>query len=118
MKKSIANAVAATLLGMCASVGAAKAEPINLNGKWVMGDGEGVLEIRGNDWFHPKYGSARIQYGTGSSDVEVFYAKEQGIRCAYRVNTIAHGDILVLEWADASQSSNYCPSGKLSRADK
>jgi hypothetical protein len=117
MKKSITRGLL-SIAGVFAAMTFAQADPINLNGRWVMGDGEGILEIHGKNWSHPKYGSAQIQYGTGASDIEVFYIKEQGVRCAYRVNTIADGDILVLESTDTTQSANYCPTGKLSRADK
>lgn len=117
MKISFIRALAIST-GVFAMVPFVQANPISMDGRWVVGDGEGILEIQGRNWSHPKYGSAQIQYGTAASDIEVFYIKEQGVRCAYRVNTIADGNILVLESTDSTQSASYCPSGKLSRADK
>jgi len=89
-----------------------------MNGTWIIGDGQGILTIRGSSWNHDKKGAATIQKGTGSANYEVFYNQHQGVRCAYRVKTIADGAILVLEAADETQSADFCPQGKLSRADK
>jgi hypothetical protein len=96
----------------------AHAQKADLNGKWVLADGEGVLVIRGQDWEHPKYGAASIKRGGGAADYEVHYHKHQGVSCAYRVLKVADGEILVLEAADATQSPDYCPVGKLSRVSK
>ncbi|MBL8882368.1 MAG: hypothetical protein JNL45_04855 [Hyphomicrobium sp.] len=105
-------------LGLLAvSAGTAVAEN-PMNGTWVIGDGTGKLTIHGSRWNHDKFGAGTIQKGTGSAHYEVFYNKHQGVRCAYRITTIADGAILVLEAADETQSADYCPQGKLSRADK
>jgi len=117
-KASFTKACAAiSALTLLASSTIAYAGDRVLNGTWVIGDGEGVLSIRGSRWHHPKYGAGTIRRGTGSANYEVFYNKHQGVRCAYRVMTIADGQILVLEVADETQSPDYCPRGKLSRAD-
>lgn len=110
-------AIAAMIVASGSSVANATDKKI-ISGTWIIGDGAGVLHIRGSYWNHPKYGAGTIQRGTGSATYEVFYNEHQGVRCAYRVMTIAEGQILVLESADATQSPDYCPQGKLSRADR
>lgn len=105
--------VAASVSGFTASAGD---KPIS--GTWIIGDGASELIIRGATWSHSKYGAATIQKGTGASTFEVFYNEHQGVRCAYRVMTVGDGQILILESADATQSPDYCPQGKLMRADK
>ena len=118
---SISSVTKAGILGaliVLAGINSASARERKLNGAWIIGDAEGVLVIRGSSWNHPKYGAGTIRRGRGSSNYEVFYNKYQGIRCAYRVMTIAEGRILVLEVADETQSSDFCPRGKLSRADR
>jgi hypothetical protein len=108
----------ALLLAFAANLGVASAKDSDLSGRWVLLDGEGVLVIHGSNWEHPKYGSASIKRGTEAADYDVFYHKHQGVHCAYRVIRIAGGEILVLEAADATQSPDYCPVGKLSRVSK
>ena len=118
---SITNVMKAGILAALIALtgfGSASARERKLNGAWIIGDGEGVLVIRGSRWNHPKYGAGTIRRGQGSSNYEVFYQKHQGIRCAYRVMTMASGQILVLEVADETQSPEFCPRGKLSRADR
>lgn len=96
-------------------VHAAGAEPNDLNGRWILADGAGVLVIKGASWFHPKHGTGTIKRGRGAADYEVFYTEHQGTRCAYQINTAAGGELLVLDTADATQSPDFCPAGKLSR---
>jgi hypothetical protein len=113
--KIIASMAVTAILAL--NVSDARADKV-ISGTWIIGDGTGVLGIHGKTWNHPKYGAGTIQRGAGSANFEVFYNQHQGVRCAYRVMTIADGEILVLESADATQSPDYCPQGKLSRADK
>jgi hypothetical protein len=117
LRKASAAAMALTILTAATTTAARPLHRV-LNGNWIIGDGEGVLTIRGSRWLHPKYGAGTIRRGEGSANYEVFYDKHQGVRCAYRVMTIAGGEILVLEVADETQSPDYCPRGKLSRADR
>jgi hypothetical protein len=91
------------------------AEGKSMSGKWLLPDGS-VLTIRGSEWNHQSRGLATIRRGAGNT-IRVSYNSHQGTGCSYRVNTIANGDILVLETADATQSPDFCPSGRLSRAD-
>lgn len=109
-----AGVFAAVMVSMC-GIGTANAQS-HLNGNWIIGDGNGVLEIQGSRWNHPEHGTATIRYGHGSADLEVFYNVAQGIRCAYRAYVIEYGKQLVLEPADSTQPSEYCPQGKLARA--
>ena len=88
-----------------------------LNGAWLIGDGEGILRIEGSEWRHPGKGLATLSAGREAADYEVNYQQHQGIKCQYRVTKAAQGKILMLEAADATQSLDYCPSGKLLRAD-
>jgi hypothetical protein len=119
MQRCFSAKFGAALLGAIVLLSAsAVANERVLNGTWIIGDGEGALTIRGSHWYHPKYGAGTIRRGTGAANYEVFYDKHQGTRCAYRVMTIAGGQILVLEVADETQSPDYCPRGKLSRADR
>ena len=106
------------LIAFAISLTAASAKERDLSGRWVLLDGDGVLVIHGSNWEHPKYGSASIKRGTEAADYDVYYHKHQGVHCAYRVIRIADGEILVLEAADATQSPDYCPVGKLSRVSK
>lgn len=113
MKSALAKmAFALASLGFVA--GAALAEPIKLTGRWILSDGA-ILVIRGGEWFHPKFGTGMIKPGKGAANYDVYYTKQPGVRCAYRVSNVAGGEILVLETADPQQSPDMCPSGKLSR---
>ncbi len=94
---------------------AAQADRIKLSGRWLMPNGAGVIVIRKNRWFHPKFGAATIKRGKGSADYEIHYHKHQGTRCAYRMVTTAFGELLNLEVADETQSADFCPSGQLQR---
>lgn len=115
MRKLILTAaLAATAMG----IGASSAMANELNGRWLMSDTVSVLKIRGNEWSHPAKGEASIRRGKGAADMEVYYHAHQGVNCSYRVYTANLGEILVLEPVDATQSSNFCPSGRLSRVSK
>lgn len=116
--KLIGLGKAVLLIAFAISLTAANAKERDLSGRWVLLDGDGVLVIHGSDWEHPKYGSGSIKRGTEAADYDVFYHKHQGVHCAYRVMRIADGEILVLEAADATQSPDYCPVGKLSRVSR
>jgi len=113
-RRLIRASVSAALL-LCAGASIAAESP--LNGAWVIEGGKGVLEISGNRWFHPAHGSATLRLGEGSSDLEVFYHADQGIRCAYRAYVTEYGQKLVLEPGDSTQSSEYCPHGTLARVN-
>jgi len=89
----------------------------DLDGTWLLVEGEGVLTIEGSEWRHPEKGLATLSRGRESSEYEVTYQRHQGIKCAYRITKAADGKILTLEAADATQQLEYCPSGKLLRAD-
>jgi hypothetical protein len=106
---------AAMALGVTLCASGAQAEAKGMNGRWIMPDNT-VLVIHGSDWSHPSRGAATIRR-TGGNTIRVDYHSFQGTGCTYRVNTTAGGDILVLETADATQSLDFCPSGRFSRTD-
>ena len=88
-----------------------------LNGAWLLADHDGTLTIEGSEWRHPEKGLAMLSRGSEAGDYEVTYQQPQGIKCQYRVTKAADGNVLILEAADATQSLDYCPSGKLLRAE-
>ena len=98
---------------------AARAEAIagDLDGAWLIPEEEGVLTIEGSEWRHPDKGLATLSRGREASEYEVTYQQHQGIKCEYRITKAADGRIITLEAADATQQLEYCPSGKLLRAD-
>jgi hypothetical protein len=106
---------AAMALGVTLGASGANAQAKGISGRWIMPDNQ-VLVIHGSDWIHPVRGSATIRRTAGNT-FKVDYHGFQGTGCTYRVNTTAGGDILVLETADATQSPDFCPSGRLSRSD-
>jgi hypothetical protein len=91
------------------------AEGKGLSGRWI-GQDNAVLTIRGSEWVHQSFGTGTIRR-LGGNTIRVDYNGHQGTGCTYRANTTAGGDILVLEIADATQSFDFCPSGRFSRAD-
>lgn len=105
--------IATLLLAPTAALAGDRQAP--LSGDWMMGDGKGVLEIRGSKWRHPEYGAATIKRGSAAADIEVFYHKADGMKCAYRTSLADKGDVLYLELAEGLQSMEYCPRGKLTR---
>ena len=96
---------------------AARTEPNALDGAWLMSEGEGILRIEGSEWRHPDKGLATLSQAHEAGEYGVTYQQHQGIKCAYRITKAADGRILTLEAADATQLLDYCPSGKLLRAD-
>ena len=88
-----------------------------LDGAWLMSEGEGILRIEGSEWRHPDKGLATLSRGPEAGEYDVTYQQRQGIKCAYRVTKAADGRIITLEAADATQMLDYCPSGKLLRAE-
>ena len=88
-----------------------------LDGAWLMSEGEGILRIEGSEWRHPDKGLATLSRGHEAGKYEVTYQQRQGIKCEYRVTKAADGRIITLEAADATQMLDYCPSGKLLKAD-
>lgn len=98
-----------------ATASAAAERQAPLSGRWTIDDGKAVLEIRGTEWRHPEFGTATIKRGDGAADIEVFYQKAEGMKCAYRYNFSEDGDTLFLEKASGPQSMDYCPTGKLTR---
>ena len=111
-------AVFATAVALAAAAGTTTvhaAEGKGLSGRWIMPDNS-ILTIRGTEWSHPAWGAATI-HRTAGNTFRVDYHEHQGTGCTYRINTTAGGDILVLEAADATQSFDYCPTGRFSRSD-
>jgi hypothetical protein len=110
----LATAVALAAIAGTTTVHAAEGKG-GLSGRWIMPDNS-ILTIRGSEWSHPAWGAATIHRTEGNT-FRVDYHQHQGTGCTYRINTTASGDILVLEAADATQSFDFCPSGRFSRAD-
>jgi hypothetical protein len=88
-----------------------------LDGAWLMDNTEGLLKIEGSEWRHPEKGLATIAPGREAGEFEVTYGQHQGVKCAYRISKAGDGKILTLEAADATQLFDYCPSGRLLKAD-
>jgi hypothetical protein len=55
--------------------------------------------------------------GKAAGDYVVTYVQHQGVRCSYRISRTAGGGILMLEAADETQLMDFCPTGKLLKAD-
>ena len=110
---------AATLGGvitMC-SEPAAAVEMRDLVGEWAIPDTNEKLMIRRNgEWYHPKYGRAKIRPGIEASDIAVFY---EGIetKCYYRVSVADRGNTLIFAAADTRQDSDRCPTGSFKSVD-
>ena len=117
ISKTISTALAVATL-VLTGASATMAQRASLNGTWVIGEGEGTIVIRGNDWFHSRKGAATLRVGTGAADYEVFYRDENKIKCAYRAVRIFDGEALILEPDNPSQPVDFCPSGKLVRVSK
>ena len=87
-------------------------------GDWSMPDTHETLTIRRNgDWYHPKYGRAKIRRGNDSSDILVFY---EGIetKCSYRVSFADGGNTLIFASADSRQDGDRCPTGQFKSVDR
>jgi hypothetical protein len=106
---------AAMAVGITFGTPGAHAQGKTISGHWIMPDNK-VLTIRGSEWTHPARGAATIHRIAGNT-FRVDYHEYQGTGCTYRITTTAGGDILVLETADATQSLDFCPSGRFSRRD-
>lgn len=102
---------------ICTGASAASADAGQITGRWIMPDNK-VLVIRGSNWFHPVNGAATIKPGKGAAEYEVFYTAHQGVRCAYRINATAGGEVLVLDAVDSTQSPDFCPNGRFSRVSR
>ena len=111
-KKLMLSSLAILALSTAAGAGDRQSP---LSGDWVLEDGKGVLEIRGAKWRHPEFGAASIKRGQGAADIEVFYHKADGMKCAYRTRFAEGENVLFLELAEGLQSMEYCPRGKLTR---
>lgn len=90
----------------------------DLVGDWSIPDTNERLTIRRNgDWYHPKYGRARIRQGTDAADIAVFY---EGIetKCSFRVSIADGGNTLILATADTRQDGDRCPTGRFKSVDR
>lgn len=90
----------------------------DLVGEWSMPDSHETLTIRRNgDWYHPKYGRAKIRRSNDSSDIAVFY---EGIetKCSYRVSFADAGNTLIIASADSRQDGDRCPTGQFKSVDR
>lgn len=97
---------------------AAAVELRDLVGDWSIPDTNERLTIRRNgDWYHPKYGRARIRAGQDASDISVFY---EGIetKCSFRVSIADGGNTLILATADTRQDGDRCPTGRFKSVDR
>ncbi len=90
----------------------------DLVGDWSIPTSNERLTIRRNgDWYHPKYGRARIKHGNDASDIFVFY---EGIetKCSYRVSIADGGNTLIFASADSRQDDDRCPVGHFQSVDR
>ncbi len=90
----------------------------DLVGDWSIPTSNERLTIRRNgDWYHPKYGRARIKRGNDASDIFVFY---EGIetKCSYRVSIADGGSTLIFASADSRQDDDRCPVGHFQSVDR
>ncbi len=90
----------------------------DLVGDWSIPDTNERLTIRRNgDWYHPKYGRARIRAAADSADISVFY---EGIetKCSFRVSIADGGNTLILATADTRQDGDRCPTGRFKSVDR
>jgi subtilisin family serine protease len=102
---STAPAVAATPATM------KTASAADFSGSWLTGQGT-VLVISGEDWLHPTKGQATIS-PAGQNQLIVRYPQQTGVTCMYRAMVIEDGGALRLDPTNASQSEEFCPSGRL-----
>ena len=89
----------------------------DLAGGWSIPDTNEKLTIRNGEWFHPKFGRAKIRVGTDSADIAVFY---EGIetKCSYRVSIADSGNTLILATSDTRQDGDRCPVGRFKRVER
>jgi V8-like Glu-specific endopeptidase len=110
-------AIPVLLAAVCAAVPALAQSTLGeLEGEWINKDtGETFRIDKSRTWFHPNWGRAKIREAKdGAADIVIYYESSSN-RCYYRLNFLDNGNILSLSPADNTQSSDYCPSGLLSR---
>jgi hypothetical protein len=113
--------LSAVAIGGVMSLGSQPAAAVELRdlvGDWSIPDSNERLTIRRNgDWYHPKYGRAKIRAGTDSADIAVFY---EGIetKCSFRVSIADGGNTMILATADTRQDSDRCPTGRFKSVDR
>jgi hypothetical protein len=96
---------------------AAAVEMRDLVGEWAIPDTNEKLMIRrSGEWYHPKYGRAKIRPGNDAADISVFY---EGIetKCSYRVSVADGGNTLIFAAADTRQDGDRCPTGRFKSVD-
>jgi hypothetical protein len=97
---------------------AAAVDPRDLVGEWAIPETNESLTIRRNmDWYHPKYGRAKIRRGNDSSDISVFY-EGTDTRCSYRVSIADGGNTLIFASANGRQDGDRCPTGHFKSVDR
>jgi hypothetical protein len=100
-----------------ASQPAAAIDMRELAGEWSLPDTHETLKIRPNgDWYHPKYGRAKIRRSNDSSDIVVFY--DGDTKCSYRVSFADAGNTLIIASADSRQDGDRCPTGHFKSVDR
>jgi hypothetical protein len=121
MRKRNASWMVPALLGGLSCFGAQPAAAIDMRdlvGDWSMADTHETLSIRRNgNWYHPKYGRAKIRIGTDASDITVFYEAIE-TKCAYRVSVADGGQTLIFASADSRQDQDRCPTGQFKSVDR
>jgi vibriolysin len=83
-------------------------------GDWMVPESGFTLSIKSGEWFHPRYGRARIREATDDADIKVFYV-DRNVRCSYRVIFSDTAKTLSLVATDPMQDPEYCPAGRLNR---
>ncbi len=92
----------------------AKAEQPVLAAVWRAPSGEFIFEISGGEWLHAQFGLARLR--VEGDIIRVSYSQQTGVTCIYRYRFLSE-QVLNLESINATQSSDYCPSGKFLREE-
>ncbi len=82
-------------------------------GEWLIPETGDVLSIKeGGQWYHSKYGGARIREANDDADFKVYYTNGS-TRCSYRFSSSDSGKTLILIAADPTQDPDLCPAGSL-----
>ncbi len=82
-------------------------------GEWLIPETGDVLSIKeGGQWYHSKYGRARIREADDDADFKVYYTNGS-TRCSYRFSSSDSGKTLILIAADPTQDPDLCPAGSL-----
>jgi hypothetical protein len=84
------------------------------DGEWSIPNSGEVLSIKGGEWFHSKFGQARLRDAQDDADLKVFYTNSD-VRCSYRVSFSEAEKTLNLIATDPMQDPDYCPAGTLQR---